>query len=155
MGAVCHCRASAPTVTLGLRYVLRVLQPLSAPKLLPGGAGTPILVASAIIAVIYAHVVVQWCGDECRPASVLGYLAYVGSFVYVVLSWSALYFGIKTYRALQHADPGHAACAQSVAHEAQAAHAALPAQSAFPVQHAERDFHPDPGPGQPDRQQAW
>lgn len=109
--------AIGATVTFGLRYVLRILQPLSAPRFFLA-ALPPILIASAIMAVIYAHVLMQWCGDECRPATVLGYLAYVGSFVYVVLSWSALYFGIKTYRALQHQTQATLK-AHAVAHEAQ------------------------------------
>lgn len=104
-------------VTLGLRYVLRWLLPLPAPKFFIA-ALSPILVAAGVMAVIYAHVLQQWCPEQCKPASVLGYLAYIGSFVYVVLSWAGLYFGIKTYGHLQ-AQTQATLKAQSVAHEAQ------------------------------------
>jgi LytS/YehU family sensor histidine kinase len=104
-------------VTLGLRYVLRWLLPLPGPKFFLA-ALPPILLASGIIAVIYAHVLQQWCPDTCRPTSVLGYVAYMGSFVYVVMSWAGLYFGIKTYGSLQQQTQATLK-AQSIAHEAQ------------------------------------
>jgi signal transduction histidine kinase len=113
----CTIAAVGCVVTLGLRYVLRWLLPLPGPKFFLA-ALPPILLAAGIIAVIYAHVLQQWCPETCRPASALGYVAYMGSFVYVVMSWAGLYFGVKTYGSLQYQTQATLK-AQSVAHEAQ------------------------------------
>jgi hypothetical protein len=76
-----------------------------------------LLVATAVYARFYAEVVFRWCWD-CRPSSLLGYLGYFGSTLYVMLSWSGLYFGIKFARQSQQQKEA-ALRAQSIAHAAQ------------------------------------
>ena len=76
-----------------------------------------LLVASVIFGLVYANVLMTFC-DECRPRNLVGYLGYVGSVVYVMLSWSALYFSIRYLRALQ-AQSENLLVAQTTAHQAQ------------------------------------
>ena len=57
----------------------------------------------AAMSVIYAGAIENYCPDECKPASFLGYVAYSGFTAYVILSWSALWFGIRSSRALAEA----------------------------------------------------
>lgn len=65
---------------------------------------TPAFIAIvAAMSVIYAASIQNYCPDECRPASFLGYVAYSGFTAYVILSWSALWFGIRNGRALAEA----------------------------------------------------
>jgi len=52
------------------------------------------------MSVIYAMAIENYCPDECKPASFLGYMAYSGFTAYVILSWSALWFGIRNSREL-------------------------------------------------------
>ncbi len=52
---------------------------------------------------IYALSIEQYCPEECKPATFLGYIAYTGFTAYVILSWSALWFGIRNSRALAEA----------------------------------------------------
>ena len=54
----------------------------------------------AAMSVIYAVSIENYCPDECKPASFLGYMAYSGFTAYVILSWSALWFGIHNGREL-------------------------------------------------------
>ncbi len=58
------------------------------------------LVINLGMAIIYAFSVQNYCPEECKPASVLGYLAYAGFTAYIILSWSALWFGIHNGREL-------------------------------------------------------
>ncbi|GMU42889.1 MAG: histidine kinase [Xanthomonadales bacterium] len=61
----------------------------------------PAFVAIVIaMSVIYAMAIQNYCPDECKPASFLGYMAYSGFTAYVILSWSALWFGIRNGREL-------------------------------------------------------
>lgn len=53
--------------------------------------------------VLYSLAIQNYCPDECRPGSWVGYLAYSGFTTYVLLSWSALWFGIRNSRALAQA----------------------------------------------------
>jgi len=55
------------------------------------------------MSVIYAVSIENYCPDECKPASFLGFMAYSGFTAYVILSWSALWFGIRNNRALAEA----------------------------------------------------
>ncbi|MEO8672616.1 MAG: histidine kinase [Tahibacter sp.] len=76
-----------------------------------------LLVATAVYARFYAEFVFRYC-MECRPASLLGYLGYFGSTLYVMLSWSGLYFGIKFSREIAR-ERENALKATAAAHEAQ------------------------------------
>ena len=102
--------------TSGLRFVLRALWHLPAHIFLLA-ALVPALLATAIIGATYIVSLGEWCG-ECRPSGVVGYLSYMGSFVYVVLAWAALYFGIKNLRQLQE-QTQTALKATAMAHQAQ------------------------------------
>ncbi len=54
----------------------------------------------AAMSVIYAMSIENYCPEECKPASFLGYMANSGFTAYVILSWSALWFGIRSGREL-------------------------------------------------------
>ncbi|HWS25032.1 MAG TPA: histidine kinase [Xanthomonadales bacterium] len=54
----------------------------------------------AAMSVIYAMSIENYCPEECKPASFLGYMANSGFTAYVILSWSALWFGIRNGREL-------------------------------------------------------
>src|SRR6185503_16850618 len=64
-----------------------------------------------------AEVVFGYCWD-CRPSSVFGYIGYFGSALYVMLSWSGFYFGIKWSQQLTR-ERETALKATAMAHEAQ------------------------------------
>ena len=104
-------------VTLGLRWVLRALWQLPPAKLVAAMI-TPVLLATAFMGMIFLLVLIDWCGDECRPANTLGYVAYTTGYVYVILAWVGLYVGIKYYRQLQQ-QTRHALAATATAHQAQ------------------------------------
>jgi hypothetical protein len=72
----------------------------------------------AAMSVIYAVSIESYCPEECKPASFLGYMAYSGFTAYVILSWSALWFGIRNGRELAAARE-RALAAQSQANLAQ------------------------------------
>ncbi|MBL8298347.1 MAG: histidine kinase [Rhodanobacteraceae bacterium] len=74
-------------------------------------------VATAIYSLFHAEAIFRWC-YECRPESLLGYIGYFGSALYVILSWSGLYFGIKFSREIAH-ERESALRANATAHEAQ------------------------------------
>ncbi len=104
-------------VTLGLRYVLRYLSRFPVPVFL-ASALLPILVSSLLISQAYLCGLMEWGCEECRPTGPLGYIAYMGSFTYVVISWAGLYFGIKTYLKLQW-QTRETLQAHAMAHQAQ------------------------------------
>jgi two-component system, LytTR family, sensor kinase len=66
-------------------------------------AAPAFLAIVAAMSIIYQASIQNYCPDECRPASFLGYVAYSGFTAYVILSWSALWFGIRNGRALGEA----------------------------------------------------
>lgn len=103
--------------TLGLRYVLRALAGLPATMFFLAAIG-PVLVATGIIGSAYVFSLLEWCGEECRPDSLIGYVAYMGGFVYVIFSWTGIYYGLKNYRALQQ-QTQEALKATAMAHQAQ------------------------------------
>ncbi|QBB71113.1 sensor histidine kinase [Pseudolysobacter antarcticus] len=80
-------------------------------------AACMLVVAAIVFATCYATITFRYC-DDCRPDSVLGYIGYFGSMLYVLLSWSGLYFGIKFNRQLQQQKLA-ALQALAMAHEAQ------------------------------------
>ncbi len=102
--------------TLGMRYLFRAFLRLSPLKFF-AAAAIPVTLVSLLMGLVYGRVIVEWCG-ECRPSSLLGYVAYMSSFVYIVLSWTGLYYGIKNYQKSQ-IDSATALRATAMAHQAQ------------------------------------
>ena len=76
------------------------------------------VLATGLVGVAYVSLLLDWCGESCRPSSRLGYLASGSSGLYVVLSWVAFYVGIKYWRQLQQ-QTRHALAANAMAHQAQ------------------------------------
>lgn len=104
-------------VTLGIRYLLRTQWHLP-PWRLIGAAIPAVLLASGVMGMAYLGVLLEWCGEECRPLSALGHVAYLFSYLYVVLAWVGLYIGIKYYRQLRQQTEA-ALAATAIAHQAQ------------------------------------
>ncbi|MBA3562831.1 MAG: histidine kinase [Gammaproteobacteria bacterium] len=104
-------------VTLGLRWLLRALWQLPPQKLIAAMIA-PVLVASALMGACFLFALIDWCGEECRPANTLGYVAYATGYVYVIMAWVGLYVGIKYYRQLQQ-QTSYALAATATAHQAQ------------------------------------
>lgn len=104
-------------LTLLLRLVLRALAGLS-PLRFFAAALLPMLLVAFGIGVAYVFALVEFCPENCRPYTVIGWAAYVGSFIWVVLAWSGLYWGIKNHQRLQQQTEATLA-AQAMAHEAQ------------------------------------
>jgi two-component system LytT family sensor kinase len=103
--------------TLGLRWVLRALT-RHPPLVFLAGALLPILLAAGAITAAYVWALLSWCPDACRPASAMGYVAYGGSFLWIVIAWAGLYWGIKNHQRLQQ-QTQTALQANAMAHEAQ------------------------------------
>jgi LytS/YehU family sensor histidine kinase len=103
-------------ITSLLRYGYRAVAFMPTRRMLVA-AICLMLAATVLYAKIVAEVVFRYCFD-CRPSSVLGYIGYFGSALYVMLSWSGLYFGIKFSRQLAH-ERDTALRATAMAHEAQ------------------------------------
>jgi two-component sensor histidine kinase len=104
-------------MTLGLRYLLRAWWHL--PPLRLVALATPaICLASVAMGAAFVVVLVEWCGEMCSPDSTLGYVAYLSSYLYVVLAWVGLYIGIKYYRQLRQQTEA-ALAATAMAHQAQ------------------------------------
>lgn len=103
-------------VTCALRLGYRAIWAWPIERLAPAAIAL-LFLATAFYAKFYAEVLFRYC-DECRPASVLGYIGYFGSAVYVMLSWSGLYFGIKFARQLAR-ERETALKANAMAHQAQ------------------------------------
>jgi two-component system LytT family sensor kinase len=118
-----YCSVPAATslagfvLTLGLRFVLRALSGFS-PLRFFAAALLPMLAVAIGIGIAFALALTEFCPESCRPENVLGYIAYVGSFMWVVLAWSGLYWGIKNHQRLQQQTEATLA-AQAMAHEAQ------------------------------------
>lgn len=105
--------------TLGLRYLLRILSgvpPLRVALLMI----VPVLVVSGAMGLTYAVILLNgWCGEGCRtPSSWLGYVAYMGSQMYIVVGWVSLYLVVTTWRKLR-AQTEAALAATAMAHQAQ------------------------------------
>jgi two-component system, LytTR family, sensor kinase len=103
-------------VTSALRLGYRRLWNLSAPKMALSAVGL-LLLALIVDTKLYTEVLFRFC-DDCRPSSLIGYIWYFVSHLYVMLSWSGLYFGIKFARQLQ-VQKEASLKAQAMAHEAQ------------------------------------
>ncbi|MCB1629684.1 MAG: histidine kinase [Xanthomonadales bacterium] len=104
-------------LTWALRLVMR-----AAWKLPPAAFVTvtvwPILGISVLMGMVYVSALGWGYCVDCRPDDVFGYLAYIGSFVWVILAWAALYFGIKKHEEGK-VDADRALRATAIAHEAQ------------------------------------
>jgi LytS/YehU family sensor histidine kinase len=108
--------ASGFVVTSFMRLGYRRVWNLAGPRL--------VLAAAAILSVglvvdtkLYTEALFKIC-DDCRPHNLLGYIWYFTSRLYVLLSWSGLYFGIKFSGQLRQQKEA-ALKAQAMAHEAQ------------------------------------
>ncbi len=76
-----------------------------------------LLAAQIVDTKLVTMVLFEFC-DDCRPSNLIGYIWYFVSRLYVMLSWSGLYFGIKFARQLQEQKEASLK-AQAMAHEAQ------------------------------------
>ena len=103
--------------TSGLRYVLRLLSHLPAVVFFVAALG-PVLVATGVMGFAHITALSRWCGEECRPDSILSYIASMLWPVYVILAWTGLYYGIRSYRKLQE-QTQTALVATASAHQAQ------------------------------------
>jgi len=108
--------ASGLAVTSVLRLGYRHVWNLPAPRMMLSAAGM-LLLALIVDTKFYTESLFRIC-DDCRPENVLGYIWYFASRLYVLLSWSGLYFGIKFSRQLREQKEA-ALKAQAMAHEAQ------------------------------------
>jgi two-component system LytT family sensor kinase len=107
---------SGLAVTSVLRLGYRRVWNLPAPRMALSAAAM-LAVALVIDTFLYTEALFRVC-DDCRPHSPLGYMWYFVSRLYVLLSWSGLYFGIKFSRQLREQKEA-ALKAQAMAHEAQ------------------------------------
>lgn len=103
--------------TLGVRWVLRRAWGLPPKVFIPIVAGC-VVAATGLMGLAYIFLVLDWCGEDCRPATRLGYLASGTYQFYVVLSWVGFYIGLKYYRQLQQ-QTQQALAATAMAHQAQ------------------------------------
>jgi len=103
-------------VTSLLRYGYRAVANWPLRRMLAASAGMLVL-ATAVYAKSHAEALFRFCMD-CRPESVLGYIGYFGTTLYVMLSWSGFYFGIRISRQLA-GEREAALRAHAMAHEAQ------------------------------------
>ena len=103
-------------VSSGLRLGYRRLWNLPAPQMALAAVGM-LMLALIVDTKLYTEVLFRFC-DDCRPSSFIGYIWYFVSHLYVLLSWSGLYFGIKFSRKLQEQKEASLK-AQAMAHEAQ------------------------------------
>ncbi len=103
--------------TSGLRYVLRALSHLPAVLFFVAALG-PILVATSLMGLGHMMALTRWCGQECMHEGLLAYFASILWPIYVILAWTGLYYGIRSYRKLQETTQT-ALVATASAHQAQ------------------------------------
>ena len=103
-------------ITSFLRYGLRAVWSWPTSRMVPA-ALVLLFGATAIYSRFHAEALFRWCMD-CRPVSLMGYIGYFGTVLYVMLSWAGLYFGIKFTRAIAY-ERETALKATAAAHEAQ------------------------------------
>jgi two-component system, LytTR family, sensor kinase len=104
-------------ITYGLRLAYGRLWHLPLRHLIPAAA-LALLSAAAAYGILYADIMHASCIECVRPATVLGYVWYVGAMFYVLLSWSGLYAGIKLLREFRR-QGDDVVKARMMAHEAQ------------------------------------
>lgn len=110
------------TLTLGLRYLLKRTWGV-APARFAAVIAAGVFVVSLIWAVLYVEMAVPYClrvhpAEECVMKMPWAYIGYVGSLLYVTLSWTGLYLGIKYYRQ-SRLQTESALKANAMAHQAQ------------------------------------
>ena len=103
-------------VTLGLRPFLRFGADRPLLRLIALMVA-PVLLACGAMALTYTVALVAWC-EENRPGGTLGYVAYMASTIYMVMTWVALYIGINYQRRLRE-QTAAAMAASLAAHQAQ------------------------------------
>jgi signal transduction histidine kinase len=103
-------------VTLGLRYVLRRLADEPPRRLIALMIG-PVLLACGAMAMTYIFSLSGWC-SEYRPSGTLGYVAYMATTIYIVMTWVGLYIGISYHQRLRQQTEA-ALAASAIAHQAQ------------------------------------
>jgi signal transduction histidine kinase len=103
-------------VTLGLRHILRRLADEPPRRLIALMIG-PVLVACLVMALVYVFALSTWC-SEYRPRRTLGYVGYLATTIYIVMTWVGLYIGIKYQQRLRQQTEA-ALAASAAAHQAQ------------------------------------
>jgi two-component system, LytTR family, sensor kinase len=81
------------------------------------GAGGLLALATLVQMQVFVTLLPYFC-DDCNFPNLFHYIWYFASMLYLLLSWSGLYFGIKSSRQLQQQKEA-ALKAQAMAHEAQ------------------------------------
>ncbi len=104
-------------VTLLLRFFLRAIWQL-APLSFALAAALPLLACAITMSGAFVFALNSYCGADCPPRNLFGYVASSSSFLWVVLAWTGLYFGIKKQEQSK-ADRERALEAIARAHEAQ------------------------------------
>ena len=103
-------------VTSLLRLGYRRVCDWPTPRMALAAAGL-LLLATLAQMKLYVLLLSRFC-DDCEMHSMFGYLWYFASSLYLLLSWTGLYFGIKFSRQLRQQKEA-ALKAQAMAHEAQ------------------------------------
>lgn len=109
-------------LTLGLRAAWKRFWG-APPGWLATAVAVGVLVVSTIWAVAYVEVATPYClwlhpANECVMKAPWGYVGYIGSLLYVCLSWTGLYLGIKYYRQMRQ-QTEQTLRANATAHQAQ------------------------------------
>jgi two-component system LytT family sensor kinase len=109
-------------LTLGLRYLLKRVWGM-APGRFAAAVAAGVFAVAFIWAILYVEMAVPYClrfhpPSECVMKMPWGYIGYIGSLLYVCLSWTGIYLGIKYYRQMRH-QTERALKANAMAHQAQ------------------------------------
>ena len=109
-------------LTLGLRTLIKRLWGV-APARFAAAVAVGVFAVATIWAVLYVEMAVPYClrfhpPSECMMKMPWGYIGYIGSLLYVCLSWTGLYLGIKYYRQMRQQTES-ALRANAMAHQAQ------------------------------------
>ncbi len=103
-------------VTTLLRFGYRAVAGWPMPRMIAASIAL-LLIATAVYAKLAAESLFLVC-TTCRPAALGGYISHFGTSLYVILSWSGLYFGIRFSRQLAR-EREAVLKAHAMAHEAQ------------------------------------
>lgn len=109
--------STAFLITLIIRAVLRRVWQRP-PRVFIAVALLCVALGSVLLGIVFVTLLIDWCPDECRPTTTLGYIAYSTGHLYVMLSWVGLYAGLKYYRQLQEQNE-RVLAATAIAHQAQ------------------------------------
>ncbi len=110
------------TLTLALRALLKRYWGVAPPRF-AAAVAAGVFVCTVVWALLYVEMAVPYClwlhpPRECIIKMPWGYIGYFGSMLYVVLSWTGLYLGIKYYRQMRRQTES-ALQAKATAHQAQ------------------------------------